>query len=121
MFDDFCLIEGIDTQYPIPYIHFQNGIAESVIKKLQMIARPMLMQTQLPTSAWGHAILHVASLLKYRPYAFNQQTPHHLAFGLPPDITHLRTFGCQVLVPIRGPKCTKMGPQWQKGMIVHRL
>jgi hypothetical protein len=83
-----------------------------------MIARPMLMLSQLPTSAWGHAILHAASLLKYRPSTYNQQTLHHLAFGLPPNISHLRTFGCQVVVPILGPKCTKIGPQRIKGIYI---
>ena len=117
-FEDFCMATGIDTQYPVPYVHFQNGIAESVIKRIQMIARPMLMQTQLPTTAWGHAVLHAASLLKYRPSAYNDQSPHHLAFGVDPDLSHVRIFGCQVLVPIMGPKRTKMGPQRQKGIYV---
>jgi hypothetical protein len=117
-FDEFCTAAGIDTQYPVPYVHFQNKIAESVIKRIQMIARPMLMMSQPPTLAWGHVVLHAASLLKYRPSAFNQQTPHHLACGLPPNISHLRTFGCQVLVSILGPKRTQMGPQRRKGIYI---
>lgn len=109
-FNDFCTSLGIDVQYPVAHVHFQNGIVESLIKRLQLIARPLLMQTNLPTSAWGHAILHAAALLRYCPSAFNTSTPHQLAFGNTPDISHLRTFGCQVLVPIMGPKWTKMGP-----------
>lgn len=83
-----------------------------------MIARPLLMQTQLPTSAWGHAVLYSASLLKYRPSAYNILTPHHLAFGVDSNISHFCTFGCQVLVPIMGPKRTKMGPKKQKGTYI---
>jgi hypothetical protein len=111
-------VAAIDTQFLLLYVYFQNGAAELVIKRIQMIARPMLMMLQLPTSAWGHAVLHAASLLKYRPFAFNQHTSHHLAFGPPPNISHLLTFGCQVLVPILGPKCTKMGPQRRKGIYI---
>lgn len=117
-FDTFCSITGIDPQYSVPYVHFQNGVAESVIKRLQMIARPLIMQSKLPTSAWGHAILHSSALLKYRPSAFNSNSPHQLAFGNPPNLSHLRIFGCQVLVPILGPKRSKLGPQRQKGIYV---
>lgn len=92
-FDDFCVASGIEVEYPAAYVHFQNGIAESLIKRLQSIARPLIMQTKLPPSAWGHAILHAAALLRYRPSAFNASSPHHLAFGTTPSLAHLRTFG----------------------------
>lgn len=117
-FDDFCLSAGIEVKYPVAYVHFQNGIAESLIKRIQYIARPILMQTRLPPTAWGHAILHAAALLRYRPSAFNSSSPHHLAFQTTPNLAHLRTFGCQVLVPIMGPKRTKLGPQHQQGIYI---
>jgi hypothetical protein len=50
-FYDYCTPVGIDCQYPIPHIHFQNGLAEAIIKCLQLIARPLLMHLQLPTTA----------------------------------------------------------------------
>src|SRR5450759_736159 len=83
-----------------------------------MIARPLLMNSNLPLSAWGHAVLHATTLIKYRPSAYNTKTPYHLAFGLPPDLSHLRIFGCQVMVPILGPKRTKIGPQRRAGIYV---
>ena len=42
---------GIDVEYPVAHTHTQNGLAESFIKRLQMIARPLLMKTKLPISA----------------------------------------------------------------------
>lgn len=117
-FEEFCLINGIDCQYNVPYVHFQNGMAESLIKRIQLVARPLLMQTNLPATAWGHAVLHAASLLLYRPSSFNSISPHHLAYGTSPNIAHLRTFGCQVLVPVLGPKRTKLGIQRRKGIYV---
>lgn len=101
---------GIDIQGHIPYVHFQNDIVESLIKCLEMIARPILMQSNLPTFSCGHIILHSASLIRYCPFAFNSLTPHHLAFGMILNVSRLRTFGCQILVPITSPKCTMMGP-----------
>ena len=57
------------------HVHTQNGLAESLIKRLQLIARPLLMRSSLPSSAWGHAILHVAALIRLRPTAGHKYSP----------------------------------------------
>lgn len=62
-FEDFCMTMGIETQYSVPHVNFQNRIVESVIKRIQTITRPMLMETQLPITAWGHAVLNATSCL----------------------------------------------------------
>jgi hypothetical protein len=59
-FNEYCMSIGIDVEHPVAHTHTQNGLAESFIKRLQLIARPLLMKTKLPVSAWGHAILHAA-------------------------------------------------------------
>ena len=66
-FNDFCMSTEIIVEHPVAYVHAQNGLAESLIKRLQFIARPLIMRTKLPISVWGHAILHVASLIRIRP------------------------------------------------------
>ena len=58
---------GIDVQYLIAHVHIQTGLAESFIKRLQLIAKPLLLNTKLPLSAWGHAIIHAANLIRLRP------------------------------------------------------
>ena len=57
---------GIDVQYSIAHVHTQNGLAESFIKRLQLIARPLLLNTKLPLSAWGHVIIHASNLICLR-------------------------------------------------------
>ena len=52
-FLDYCMSIGIDVQYLIVHVHTQNGLAESFIKRLQLIIRPLLLNTKLPLSAWG--------------------------------------------------------------------
>ena len=42
MFLDYCMLVGIDIEYPIAYTHTQNGLTEFLIKRLQLIARPLL-------------------------------------------------------------------------------
>ncbi|KAJ9539390.1 hypothetical protein OSB04_032123 [Centaurea solstitialis] len=110
-FYDYCMSIGIDVEHPVPHVHTQNGLAEATIKRIQMIARALVMRTNLPTSAWGYAILHAALLIRFRPTASQPFSAYQLVTGYEPDISHLRIFGCAVYVPIAPPQRTKMGPQ----------
>ena len=74
-FDAYCMANGISVEHPVAYVHTQNGLAESLIKRLQLIARPLLMRTNLPTSIWGHAVLHAAALIRLRPTSYHQFSP----------------------------------------------
>ena len=96
-FHDYCMSLDIEVQYPVANTHTQNGLAESFIKHLQWIARPLLLRTKLPLSAWGHALLHA---------------------GSQPNISHLHVFGCAVYVPIPPKQRSKMGPQRRLGIYV---
>ncbi|KAJ9561775.1 hypothetical protein OSB04_006935 [Centaurea solstitialis] len=110
-FDDYCMSIGIDVEHPVPQVHTQNGLAEATIKRIKMIARALVMRTNLPTSAWGYAMLHAALLIRFRPTASQPFYTYQLVTGYEPDISHLYIFGCVVYVPIAPPQCTKMGPQ----------
>jgi hypothetical protein len=110
-FYNYCMSIGINVEHPIAHTHTQNGLAELFIKRLQLIARPLLIKSKLPISAWGLAILHVASLIRIRPTSYQKYSPLQLAFGQPPNIFHFRIFGCAVYVPIALPQHIKMGPQ----------
>ena len=63
----------------------------------------MLLRTKIGSSAWGHAVLHAAALIRIRPIALHTQSPLQIVVGYEPDISHLRTFGCAVQVPIAPP------------------
>jgi transposase InsO family protein len=41
-FDDYCLAMGIKVEHSVPHVHTQNGLAESLIKRIKWIARPLL-------------------------------------------------------------------------------
>lgn len=62
--------------------------------------------------------MHAYALIQYQPSAFNAYSPYQLNNCIQPDLSHLRSFGCQVMVPITPPKLTKMGPQQQPGIYV---
>jgi hypothetical protein len=109
---------GISVEHPVAHVHTQNGLAESLIKGPQLIARPLLMKSNLPTSAWGHAILHVASLVHIIPTSYHTSSPLQLVHKKEPNISYVGTFGCVVYVPIAPPKRTKMRPQRRLGTYV---
>ncbi|KAJ9558226.1 hypothetical protein OSB04_012840 [Centaurea solstitialis] len=117
-FDDYCMTLGIDVEHPVAYVHSQNGLAEALIKRLQIIARTLVMRTKLPISAWGYAILHAATLVRLRPIATQPFSAYQLVTGYEPDVLHLRMFGCLVNVPIEPPKRSKFGPQKRRGIYV---
>jgi transposase InsO family protein len=74
-FNDYCMSIEIKVEHPVAHVHTQNGLAESLFKRLQLIARPVLMKYNLPSSAWGHIILHVVALIKLRPTVSHKISP----------------------------------------------
>jgi transposase InsO family protein len=75
-FNNYCMAQGIKIQHSIPYVHTENGLTESLIKRIKLIARPLLQGCNLSTSCWGHAVLHAADLVQLRP------TTYHTIFPL---------------------------------------
>ena len=102
---------GITEEHPVAHFHTQNGLAESLIKTL-------LTKSSLPSSAWGHAILHAAALIRLRPTADHKYSPLQLVSGREPNLSHLKVFGCAIYVLISPPQRTKMGPQRRLGIYI---
>ncbi len=89
-FDNYYLAMGIKVEYSVPHVRTQNGLAESLIKRIKLIAQPLLQDCRLPTSCWGHAVLHAATLIQLRPTAYHSTSPLQLVRGKEPSISHLR-------------------------------
>ena len=112
---------GIKVEYPVSHEHTQNGLAESFIKRIQIIVRTLLLRTKLGSSTWGHAVLHAVTLIRIHPTALHTQSPLQLVLGYEPDISHLHTFGCAVQVPIAPPQRTKMGSNEDWGYMLDTI
>jgi hypothetical protein len=117
-FNDYCMALAIKVQHSVPYVHTQNGLAESLIKRIKLIARPLLQNCNLPTSYWGHAVLHTADLIQLHPTAYHATSPLQLVRGNPPNISHLRKFGCTTYVLISPPQRITMDPHRKLGIYV---
>ena len=118
VFNDYCMSVGINVEHLVAHVHTQNGLAKSFIKRIQMIARPLLMKSKLPISSWGHAILHAVTLISIRPISYHKFSLMQLVYGQEPYISYIRIFECTVYVPISPPQRIKMGPQRRLGIYV---
>ena len=87
-FNDYCFAIGIRVDHSAAHFHTQNGLAESLIKHLQLIARSLVMKTKLPISVWRHAILHATTLIRLRPINYHKISPLQLVMGQEPIISH---------------------------------
>ena len=38
---NYCIPDGLNVEHIVAYTHTQNGLVESLIKRLQLIARPL--------------------------------------------------------------------------------
>ena len=117
-FKDYCMSIGIMVEHSVSQMHTQNSLAESLIKRLQLIGRPLLMRTNFSNYAWGHAILHKVSPVRLRPTSCHKYSSMQLVNGQKSNISHLIVFECAVYVPISPPRRTKMRPQRKLGVYV---
>jgi hypothetical protein len=44
------MAQGIQVQHLVSYAHTQNGLAESLIKRIKLIPRPLLYNCNFPIS-----------------------------------------------------------------------
>jgi hypothetical protein len=85
-FNDYCMAQGIEVQHSVSYVHTQNGLPESLIKRIKLIARPLLHNYNLPITYWGHAVLHDADLIQLQPTSYHSTSPLHHVRGNAPSI-----------------------------------
>jgi hypothetical protein len=41
----------------MPHVHMQNGLAEALVKRIKLIARPLLQSCNLPNTCSGESLL----------------------------------------------------------------
>jgi hypothetical protein len=108
--------QGIEVHHSVSYVHTQNGLAEPLIKRIKLIARPLLQGCNLLTSCWGHAVLHAGDLVQLCPTAYHTTSPLQLVCADQPSISHLRKFRRAVYTAISPPNQTSIGPHRRFGI-----
>jgi hypothetical protein len=60
------MAQRIQVQHSVSYVHTQNSLAESLIKRIKLIVRHLLHNCNFSISHRGHAVLHVVDLIHLR-------------------------------------------------------
>src|SRR4051812_31698449 len=103
---------GIVSQLTPPGTPQRNGVSERRNRTLLDMVRSMMSLTDLPISFWGHALETAAHTLNRAPSKSVETTPHEMWNGKKPSLSHLKIWGCEVLVKRLQP--TKLDPRSEK-------
>jgi hypothetical protein len=97
--DKFFRDSGIQRRLTTVYSPQQNGLAERKNRMLVEAARCMLLESGLPASFWGEAIMtanHVRNSCISK--SIDGDIPYKRWTGKSPDVSHLQIFGCKAYV-----------------------
>lgn len=114
LFNDFQLWlrqNGIQHYTTQTYSPEMNGIAEATIKHVITRASAMLWTSQVPLGFWPEAV-RCATYLKNRTVATHThgKTPFEAFHGVPPNLGHLRIFGCRCYAHVENENRQKFDP-----------
>ncbi|KAJ9509576.1 hypothetical protein QJQ45_011201 [Haematococcus lacustris] len=109
--------EGITHQQTAPRTPTMNGSAERVNRTIMECVRAMMLASGVPAFLWGFGVMAAAHVHNLRPVAGKPCTPHEACFGSPPDIHHLRVWGCPAWVHDSEPS-SKLASRSIKGVFV---
>lgn len=119
-FKNYCAQHGITRQLTTALTPEQNGVSE---RKNQIVldrARSMTQQTRLPASLWAEIINTANHLVNNSPTNANDGlTPEQVFTGKWPNLSYLRTFGCDsyVFIPKEDMK-SKLSPRANKCVLL---
>ena len=94
-FQDWLRNSGIRHFTTQTYSPEMNGIAENAIKQIISRASAMLSTAEIPVGFWPEAVRCATYLKNRSPYKAIDKTPFEAYYGAPPELSHLRIFGCR--------------------------
>jgi transposase InsO family protein len=109
---------GIKMRSSCPGTPQQNGAAERCVRTIKDRARSMLMGKRGPHSLWTEAVAYAAWVSNYLPVAGKSLTPYEALWGIKPDISDLRIWGCLAYVLVPRKDRDTLEPIFVPGMFV---
>jgi hypothetical protein len=108
VFGDYVRTRGVACQVTIAYAHAQNGKAERYVRTVEDTIQTMQADSDLPESEWADAA-HSAVFVRNRfptSTLARDMTPYEAFYGVKPDVSLLRVWGC-LCFPIIPPELRK--------------
>jgi transposase InsO family protein len=101
-----CLREqGINFTISAPHSPESNGPTENFNKVLFARVRCLLDHSHMDKVMCEEAVHHAVHLLNITPSrSLGNMTPHKAAYGVVPDVSKLRVFGCVAFATLPHPK-----------------
>ena len=101
-FEDYLSRKGIKHRLTVHDTPEQNGVAERLNRTLVEKSRAVLLESNLPKSLWGYAILH-ANYLKNRTHtrSLPDKTPYEMVHGKKLNLHDVYEWGKDVYVKIK--------------------
>ncbi|KAH0815912.1 hypothetical protein GEV33_006880 [Tenebrio molitor] len=117
--DKFFRDSGIQRRLTTVYSPQQNGLAERKNRTLVEAARCMLLESGLPASFWGEAIM-TANHVRNRciSKSIDGDIPYKRWTGKSPDVSHLQIFGCKAYVLDKSTNRGKFDSKTVEGIFV---
>ena len=101
-FQQVCRARRIISRHSSPYCHWENGIAERVIRTMMEKSFSILAQRDLPAQFWAMALRHAYMVANCLPHSHfdDADTPYRRWYDERPDFSRTHLFGCDVRVNI---------------------
>ena len=98
---------GFKNYYSAAYEQWQNGLAESSIKSLNLLVRPQMVESGMTGMFWFRALITAKDARNATYHERIKTTPHMLVYGQPKNLSKFRAFGCRAFMTLhkdrRGP------------------
>jgi transposase InsO family protein len=118
-FVNFCKDVGIKRELTTPYNPQKNGVAEQKNRTIMEAMKTMIHDQDLPICLWAEAamaVVYVQNRLSHS--ALGLKTPEEMFTRKKPEVSHLKIFGCPVVIHIPKEKRNKLEPSGKKGIFV---
>ncbi|KAM2656151.1 hypothetical protein EV1_011694 [Malus domestica] len=111
-FKHFLLAKGIVHNKSCPYTPEQNGLVERKHRHILETAITLLQNASMPSKYWFHACAASVYLINRMPcQTLHMSSPYKCLFGRPPQISHLKIFGCACYPLFKPYNTTKLQPK----------
>jgi len=110
---------GISYEPSAPYTQNQNGVSERMNRTVMEKARTMLLEAHLPESFWAEAVNTAVYLHNRSPTrSLEGMTPYEAWNGVKPDLSNIRTFGCDTYMHVPEEARTKLESKTKKCVLL---
>jgi transposase InsO family protein len=114
----YLLEHGIEYEISVPYTPQQNGIAERSNRTVAEMSVAMMIAAVMPKFLWPYAVMSAVDILNVLPTRATNMltTPYIMVYGHIPDVSHLRTLGCDAFAYLQEHKRDSYGARAVKGI-----